>query len=144
MKDRLKMFPNINFTDKTKLLIKNIFLDILLIIGILLVIFGGYILYQEQIKSEVTADKNYNITYDQDRLNLDYVSIEEDQEYIEIEIPEGVSSFTVAQILGENDLIEEEDFLKLVDMFSLEKRIKAGTYTFSEEASFTEIIETIM
>ncbi|MFW6309114.1 MAG: hypothetical protein ACOC1S_03770 [bacterium] len=113
-----------------------------------MVILGGYVYYQNQYHSDRTTDEYSNISYNYENVTLDYTGIESSPDashnMIEVEIPEGVSSLEIALILEEKNLISAENFLKLVDMFALEKEIKAGTYTFSGEVSFIDIIDTIM
>lgn len=67
-----------------------------------------------------------------------------DTKPITIIIPEGSTGRQVARILDEEGLIPFDDFIKLLLLFDIETRIKAGEYTFSSENGIVDILSEIL
>ena len=144
------MSPDKQSTNQNKTLGKGLLLDLILIVGILLLVFGGLVYYQNNVNTIYTSNSDYvntgsKVDYDDlNRINLEKKQlIEQKNIFVEITIPEGVSSFEVAQILEENNIIQADEFLGLVEMFDLEKKIKAGNYYLKRKTSLVDLIKKI-
>ncbi|MFO7819726.1 MAG: hypothetical protein R6V17_05750 [Halanaerobacter sp.] len=60
---------------------------------------------------------------------------------VTIEIPPGVSSREVANLLHKNNLIQDEkSFIKLLTKFNLANKIMAGSYQFRTDISPSELL----
>mgnify|MGYP006276165727 CR=1 FL=1 len=63
---------------------------------------------------------------------------------ITIEIPSGVSSRQVANLLAEKNLLaDKKSFIKLLTKSNLENKIMAGRYEFNADVSSLELILTL-
>ncbi|WZL74874.1 hypothetical protein QBE52_09345 [Clostridiaceae bacterium 35-E11] len=132
---------------------KHIWMAIFLGIGIGLVISSGInmmiapkvILEPERIKSEakklgmIDPVEYFDKTEKKDA-QLDTTS----KEKITIEIPKGITSEDVAELLKEKKLItSEKTFLNKIHEKGLTYKIKWGKYKFSADVSMPEIIDMI-
>jgi UPF0755 protein len=62
---------------------------------------------------------------------------------IEIEIPLGSSTSSIAEILEENNLIKDSMIFRFYIKFKNESGFQAGNYTFTKSMTFDEIIESL-
>lgn len=111
-------------------------------LGILLVIMGIYFLSQPEgeigEREKVLLIDNSSFSLEYDRLST------EKREEIIINIPPGSSGLTAINILDEKGLIPADDFKKYMELFDIEKRIKAGSYKFYSDCTTTEILDKIL
>jgi hypothetical protein len=82
---------------------------------------------------------NRNILLNQ-RINLEINELNEldsvTKEAIRIEIPSGISSREITDLLVEKELIKDRSsFIKLLSKFDLENKVMSGTYSFSPQTS---------
>jgi hypothetical protein len=113
--------------------------------GMLLIIIGGFLLFKEDSDS---SNMMIDVHYNNEKLSLDYRQpggeLKNEIEFVKIDIPEGVSSFRVASILESAGLIDANEFLNLIKYFEIEKRIKAGNYTFNKNDNIMDILSRIL
>ncbi|SET78100.1 UPF0755 protein [Oceanobacillus limi] len=62
---------------------------------------------------------------------------------VDIEIPLGSSTSTIAEILEENDLIKDSRIFRFYIKFKNESGFQAGEYTFTKSMTFNQIIESL-
>lgn len=68
---------------------------------------------------------------------------EENSEAIEVEIPIGSSSSTIASILEENGVIKDARVFRFYSKFNNVNEFQAGNYTFNTAMNMDEIIESL-
>lgn len=111
-------------------------------LGILLVIMGIYLLFQPE---EGVVEKEKVVLLDRSYFELEYERLTtEELEDVLIYIPVGSSGLTVVNILDEEGLIPADDFKKYMELFDIDKRIKAGSYKFQRNSSAAEILDKIL
>ncbi len=146
--------------------------DVIIILGIISIFAGGFLLYQEywrddaeteevveqveneeveeeiEIEIEETGRYPAEIINFEDRFSLSnqslYLHEDEDIEFVEVSIPEGANALRVGQILDQAGLMDFTEFNRLQFLFDFSTEIRAGNYTFSQEASSAEILEEII
>ncbi len=142
-----------------KLLRKKLIADILLILGIALIASGLFLKFssfQRPItnnrgsKNIFESNEIYKgkvefepLSYKIDKFNL-VPPLDKKGKLIEIQIAGGSTSLEVAHVLDKKGLFPADIFLKLVSMFELQKRIKAGNYTFKTDADIGDILTKII
>ncbi|NLM96230.1 MAG: endolytic transglycosylase MltG [Halanaerobiaceae bacterium] len=119
-----------------------IFNNLVFGLGILLIITGIYFLSQPEAEPGV-KEKVLLVDNSYFRLEYDRLSTEEREEVI-INIPSGSSGLTVINILDEKGLIPAAEFKKYMELFDIERRIKAGTYRFYSDSTAVEILDKIL
>lgn len=101
-----------------------------------------------EIEVEETGRYPAEIVDPDDRFSLSnrslYLPGEEEVEFVEINIPDGANALRVGQILEQAGLMEFEEFTRLQLKFDFSTDIRAGDYTFSQEASSADILEEII
>jgi len=121
--------------------------DILLVLALILIFVGlsGF------LKEDINSNQKYNsLVYRIGDYSLDYqglettVKKEDDTNYVQFEIPEGSTTLEVAYLLEKNNIISVSGFLRFVDLFSIEKRIKAGEYHIQENVNPGELFSKIL
>ena len=125
---------------------QKILLDIIFGIGIALLIIGIFMLYSD-VSSQVNSSVKVNYNLEEFKLNYNQLTSDKeggDKKFVKVYIPEGVSSFRVAQIFEDKGLIKSEDFMKLIKTFEIAKRIRAGVYTFSKSENIVDILSKIL
>jgi hypothetical protein len=153
-------------------MVKSILFDIIVVIGIILIIFGfsqmrtgdvGPLDNPGQSTTNLSTDsltgKADNITYNDsfytvpslslikseaELLNMDYPHLKMKDKKITINIPSGVSTMEVANILEEKGLVERETFLQAIRIFDLETKIKSGSFLFTTEDDIINVLAKIL
>jgi len=67
------------------------------------------------------------------------------KEKIIVIIPEGTDSEKIARILAEEGVINSaQDFSQLAETLKVEKKFRAGQYTFEKEESLTKVLKKLI
>ena len=122
--------------NKINLLINNISLGL----GLALLIIGIFFLKQPIKDNTQVVRSNLDIS----SLELEYnrLSSVVDEEVI-INIPNGSSGLTVANILEDKGIMSAVEFIKYLDLFNIENKIKAGQYKFNNQDTSADILNRI-
>ncbi|MUK87022.1 endolytic transglycosylase MltG [Ornithinibacillus sp. L9] len=67
----------------------------------------------------------------------------DNEQGVEVEIPLGSSSSTIASVLEENGIIKDSRIFRFYIKFKNESGFQAGEYTFTKSMTFDEIIESL-
>ena len=127
-----------------------IFYDIIMIIGVILVVSGGFFIYDSEIGLTEGSDSRQDINREVYLANAGYsleipeMEVERvEPGIVELEIPPGTTVWETAALFEEKGLMAAGDFLWLVQELELGKRIRAGSYKLSNEMEIREIFERI-
>lgn len=145
---------------------KKLIADFLLGLGLVLLVSGLFIKFQplqginlnsshrenisninKSVDSEGTELENNIIGFkslSQPNNNFNIYKLKNTAKEINVHIAQGSTSLEVAHILARKKLLPADEFLKLIYMFGLEKKIKAGNYTFSTAADVSDIFAKII
>ncbi|MFW6409459.1 MAG: hypothetical protein ACOCZR_00330 [Halanaerobiales bacterium] len=130
-------------------MIKSILWDTLIVLGLLLLLLGGLMindLFPAGNNREPATDGEIaGITLNDSKIELlDDYPLPETGRKIELTIPEGYTALQTAALLDDKDLMEEDQFMKAMVLFDIEKRIKPGEYQFNNDEKPFDILEKIM
>ncbi len=125
---------------------KQIINDILVVLSVILILAGIYIQVFSNSHNEI---RQQPVVYQLDDYSFDYQKIEQgeggrEKEDVNLIIAEGSSTLEIAYQLEEKGLISASDFLRFVELFPIERRIKAGEYTFSKQIETGELLSEIL
>ncbi|ACL70409.1 aminodeoxychorismate lyase [Halothermothrix orenii] len=123
---------------------KTIISDLIIIAGVILVGSGIFLVFAEDSTAAYPSPAIYDIdSFDLTHRELEY-KFEEKPEFVEVKIPRGATGLEVARILADKGLGESQEFLKYINLFRLESRIKAGEYTFAKKEGILNILSKII
>ncbi len=130
--------------------ISRIMYDLILSIGVILLVFGILMINTSDMERKpeesslpVTAElqvATHEILYQELSNQL---TVPKDEE-INVVIPPGSTGIMIASVLEKKGLMEAKDFHKLMVLFGIERRLKAGEYTFSSEDSPIDVLDKIL
>ena len=120
--------------------------DILLITSLVL-IFSGMFFFLQGKENEVQTSEF--TAYQIEDYTLDYQALKNEEggevpKQVKVKIPEGSTTLEIAYILERKEVMSASEFLEFVDLFSIEKRIKAGEYYFKENITTGELFSKIL
>lgn len=122
--------------NKINLLINNISLGL----GLALLIIGIFFLNQPVKHNTQVVGSNLDVS----SLELEYNRLSSViEEEVIINIPNGSSGLTVANILEEKGIMPAAEFKKYLSLFNIENIIKAGQYQFNNQDTFADILNRI-
>ncbi|MFW5962079.1 MAG: endolytic transglycosylase MltG [bacterium] len=132
---------------KEKGLFRRILPDLIFDIGFCLILIAIFIMNPRMLPNYSVNqynEKKQAVYLDDKGLSLNYSKLTQEDKIIEVKIPKGASAIQVANLLSENKIISHEDFFLLMNMFNIEKKIKAGKYYFNNNSSVSEVLNKIL
>ncbi len=132
--------------------INRLLYDLIFCTGFILIVLGLFLLVNfTNANEEFSGERDYSLTAGRSKVYTQQLkqSIDnwqgapEDGE-IKVIIPPGSTGIMIAKLLEEKGLMESEDFQKLMTLFEIERRLKAGEYTFHREDSQIDVLDKIL
>ncbi|MGM0410872.1 MAG: hypothetical protein ACQEQF_08895 [Bacillota bacterium] len=69
---------------------------------------------------------------------------DEEKEEVEVVIKSGYSAKKIAEILDENNILTQEDFMDTLVIFGVEKNLRPGAYTFKKNSNVLDVFSKII